>query len=164
MFLTNVVRSPRHGAIAGDNPWAASTLEWATTSPPPSYNFLYLPTVRGRDALWEQAVISPVITGIRTDIRQVLNTSILEAAPDHRYEMAGDSIYPLVLAIVVGGTFSAGIFTPWAFPVGALLTFLAFIPWFWSGTEEAKQKSDKADKPREPLDLASSLAPAESTR
>ena len=29
------VRSLRRGALAGDNPWDAATLEWATTSPPP---------------------------------------------------------------------------------------------------------------------------------
>ena len=33
--LANVMRSLRAGAIAGDNPWNAWTLEWATTSPPP---------------------------------------------------------------------------------------------------------------------------------
>jgi cytochrome c oxidase subunit 1 len=27
------------GAPAGDNPWDATTLEWQTTSPPPSGNF-----------------------------------------------------------------------------------------------------------------------------
>ncbi|HET7348315.1 MAG TPA: cytochrome c oxidase subunit I, partial [Acidobacteriaceae bacterium] len=43
IMLWNVYRSARHGTIAGSNPWNAGTLEWATTSPPPSYNFLYLP-------------------------------------------------------------------------------------------------------------------------
>ena len=31
--------------IAGDDPWDAWTLEWATTSPPPEYNFETLPVV-----------------------------------------------------------------------------------------------------------------------
>jgi cytochrome c oxidase subunit 1 len=31
---------------AGDNPWDGHTLEWATTSPPPEYNFDWLPPVR----------------------------------------------------------------------------------------------------------------------
>jgi heme/copper-type cytochrome/quinol oxidase subunit 1 len=33
------LRSRRAGAPAGDNPWNAWTLEWATTSPPPPTNF-----------------------------------------------------------------------------------------------------------------------------
>ena len=153
MFSINVLWSRKRGAIAGDNPWGAATLEWATASPPPSYNFLYLPTVRGRDALWDQPHISPVVIGVRSDIRQVLNTTTLEAAPDHLYEMAGDSIYPLLLALPVCGTIVTGIFTPWAYPFGALLTFFAFLPWFWSGTEEAKQHADKKYKRSEKLEL-----------
>src|SRR3954452_15837440 len=74
MFLINAVTSLRSGLIAGDNPWGASTLEWATTSPPPRYNFIYLPTVRGSDPLWEQKVISPVVTGLSTEKREVLST------------------------------------------------------------------------------------------
>jgi cytochrome c oxidase subunit I len=33
------------GAIAGDNPWGASGLEWKTTSPPPKENFAETPIV-----------------------------------------------------------------------------------------------------------------------
>src|SRR5437773_1594254 len=35
LFLINVIRSWNGGEIAGDDPWLANTLEWATTSPPP---------------------------------------------------------------------------------------------------------------------------------
>ena len=34
------------------DPWDGRTLEWATTSPPPSYNFAVLPEVSGLDAYW----------------------------------------------------------------------------------------------------------------
>jgi len=39
IFAWNFMRSLKLGEIAGDNPWNGSTFEWATTSPPPSYNF-----------------------------------------------------------------------------------------------------------------------------
>jgi cytochrome c oxidase subunit 1 len=52
-FLWNVVRSGRHGVPAGDDPWDAWTLEWATTSPPPEYNFEKLPVVRSSRPLWD---------------------------------------------------------------------------------------------------------------
>ena len=119
--------------------------------------------MRGRDPLWEQPETAPVIIGVRNDIRQVLNTTMLEAAPDHLYEMAGDSIYPLLLAIPVSGTIIVGIFTPWAYPFGAAAILLAFLPWFWSGTEEAKQKRDKAYKPREELIIPTPIPAAETT-
>ena len=53
VFLANLVRSYRHGAIAGSDPWDAWTLEWSTTSPPPEYNFAVLPTVKSRRPLWD---------------------------------------------------------------------------------------------------------------
>ncbi|MGB6110999.1 MAG: hypothetical protein WBG35_07730, partial [Acidobacteriaceae bacterium] len=41
------------GELAGNDPWDAWTLEWATTSPPPSYNFAEDPMVRSRRPLWD---------------------------------------------------------------------------------------------------------------
>lgn len=54
-FLWNLWISLRRGAAAGDNPWEAWTLEWATTSPPPVQNFDRLPPVRSRRPLWDVA-------------------------------------------------------------------------------------------------------------
>ena len=41
----------QHQDKTGD-PWRGRTLEWATASPPPLYNFAILPTVDQRDPLW----------------------------------------------------------------------------------------------------------------
>ncbi len=46
LFLINVIWSNRNGVIAGDDPWEGNSLEWATTSPPPPYNFDRLALVR----------------------------------------------------------------------------------------------------------------------
>ena len=46
VFLANVVVSLRSRIPAGEDPWEAQTLEWATSSPPPRYNFDALPPVR----------------------------------------------------------------------------------------------------------------------
>jgi cytochrome c oxidase subunit 1 len=52
-LVINLLRSAHKGKIAGDDPWDAWTLEWATTSPPPEYNFETLPEVRSRRPLWD---------------------------------------------------------------------------------------------------------------
>jgi cytochrome c oxidase subunit 1 len=53
IFVYNVVVSLWNGKPAGNDPWDAWTLEWATTSPPPSYNFEEIPTVHSRRPLWD---------------------------------------------------------------------------------------------------------------
>src|SRR5438132_2561010 len=52
-FLVNVAVSLRGGRLAGDDPWEANTLEWATSSPPPPYNFDHLPEIRSERPLFD---------------------------------------------------------------------------------------------------------------
>ena len=54
LFSFNMVRSYLKGAEAGPDPWDAWTLEWATSSPPPPYNFAVEPVVASRRPLWDQ--------------------------------------------------------------------------------------------------------------
>jgi cytochrome c oxidase subunit 1 len=153
VFIINVFISRRRGALAGNNPWNAGTLEWATSSPPPSYNFFRLPTVAGRDTLWIQPVDQPVIVGLRSDVRQVLVTKMLDAELDHIEEFPKPSIWPLLTALAATGLFIASIFTPWAVVWGSIPVAVALIGWFWP-TE--KQKDE-----RPPQEVKAKLAKEE---
>jgi cytochrome c oxidase subunit 1 len=53
IFIVNVIVSLRRGERAGDDPWDAWTLEWATSSPPPPYNFEVVPVTTSRRPLWD---------------------------------------------------------------------------------------------------------------
>ena len=52
-LLWNVFVSLRSGEVAGDDPWEGNTLEWATTSPPPPYNFDRLPEIRSERPVFD---------------------------------------------------------------------------------------------------------------
>ncbi|MCO5219603.1 MAG: cytochrome c oxidase subunit I [Thermomicrobiales bacterium] len=54
LLLFNIGHSLKAGKRVGANPWDAPTLEWATTSPPPVYNFAEQPIVASRDPLWAE--------------------------------------------------------------------------------------------------------------
>jgi cytochrome c oxidase subunit I+III len=138
LFLVNLVWSLREGAPAGDDPWEAPTLEWATSSPPPPYNFHLIPTVQSRSPLWRGPADVPVVTGLRTDMREVLVTTMLDAEPDSRMRMPEPTIWPLLAAIATGVTFIALIFTPWGLPLGAVLITGAFVGWGWPTARETK--------------------------
>ena len=57
LTLINFFWSRRHGEVAGPNPWNADSLEWATSSPPPEYNFAAIPVVASRHPLWDQQLL-----------------------------------------------------------------------------------------------------------
>ncbi|MEA2761640.1 MAG: cytochrome c oxidase subunit [Gemmatimonadaceae bacterium] len=132
VFLGNVWVSLRTGVPAGDNPWEASTLEWATSSPPPAYNHLFIPVVQGRDPLWDASGGElAVVTGLRTDRHEGLLTSVMDAEPEHRFEFKGPTILPLLLAVFGGGSIVVAIFTPWGVTVGSVLSLVILACWFW---------------------------------
>jgi cytochrome c oxidase subunit 1 len=153
IFLSNVAWARRRGLAAGDNPWSADTLEWATASPPPSYSFAYPPTVAGRYALWTMRDDTRVVKGLSTECREVLVTTLMDAEPDHRYELPGPSIWPFLLSLAVGETFIVGIFTPWGFPVGAVLSILTLFGWFWSNPKSEGSKAQASPQEKAGLSL-----------
>jgi cytochrome c oxidase subunit 1/cytochrome c oxidase subunit I+III len=52
LLIWDVINSLRVGALAEDNPWDAWTLEWATSSPPPTTNFGALPPITSARPLY----------------------------------------------------------------------------------------------------------------
>jgi cytochrome c oxidase subunit I+III len=131
VFVANVIISLRGGAHAGDDPWGGPTLEWATASPPPRWNFQHIPIVDGRSPLWIAGAEMAVATGLRSDRREILVTTALDAIPDNRHDHPSESIWPLLMALAIAVTFISAIFTPWGYVYGFTLTMLCFAGWAW---------------------------------
>jgi len=55
-FLVQIIVSIRDREALRDvtgDPWGGRTLEWATSSPPPAYNFAFTPVIHQIDAWWD---------------------------------------------------------------------------------------------------------------
>lgn len=50
----SIINRKKNMDTSGGDPWNARSLEWATHSPPPIYNFAIIPTVDQLDPLWAQ--------------------------------------------------------------------------------------------------------------
>ena len=139
LFLINVWKSYRKGPLAGDNPWDAPSLEWATTSPPPPYNFVVIPTVASRHPLWEDRLQQHEGEGSHVDAglvldhgREAIGTSSLDATPDIILRMPRDSYAPVILALTATTIFIGLAFHLWWLAaLGALATGVDIIGWLW---------------------------------
>jgi cytochrome c oxidase subunit 1 len=137
VFFIDAIRSARRGASAGENPWDAPTLEWAIPSPPPCYNFVRIPVVGGSNPLWEQPDVLAVATGLRTDRRELVVTTVTGAEPEAREASPRNSIWPFWTAIATSVMLIWSIFTPWAVVWGSIPVLVTLIGWFWpKGTPE----------------------------
>jgi cytochrome c oxidase subunit I+III len=137
LFFIDAIRSARHGAPAGDNPWDAGTLEWATASPPPCYNFLRIPVVTGADPLWDEREALLVAGGLCVARREIVITTVAEASPEAREASPRNSIWPFVTSLATTLMLISSIFSPWAVVWGSIPVAVALIGWFWpKGTPE----------------------------
>jgi len=143
IFIANFFWHLKRGEIAGNNPWGASTLEWATTSPPPVYNFAELPTVNGRDALWDALPNQPIVEGLEEDCRQVLMTKVMDADPDCRHEFPGPSPVPILAAIATSIFFISTIFTAKLFFPTIILVGITLLIWYWPKRQPSLRRKER---------------------
>ena len=107
------------------DPWNGRSLEWATASPPPAFNFAVLPNVHGEEAYW----------GMKQRAR---NQNWLGEAPIYEdIEIPRNSPTGVICAFfatVMGFALIWHIW--WAAGLGALGAFVTFVIFAWRDTAE----------------------------
>ncbi|UIO41791.1 cytochrome c oxidase subunit I [Brevibacillus brevis] len=91
LFVINVVVAAKSSKRAPADPWDGRSLEWAIPSPPPEYNFVQTPLVRGLDALWVEKMAG--------------NKGLTPAEPIGDIHMPSPSFLPFLMSL---GLFVAG--------------------------------------------------------
>jgi cytochrome c oxidase subunit I len=130
LVAVNVVRTYLAGEPAGDDPWGAPTLEWATSSPPPPYNFESIPIVRSQVPLWDDRSHATNVTLPNGHL--TAETSLLEGDPERVLHMPAESLVPLWLAAALALVFVGLILEEWWVSIVAgALAALALGAWHW---------------------------------
>jgi cytochrome o ubiquinol oxidase subunit 1 len=107
------------------DPWDGRSLEWATPSPPPAFNFAFLPNVQGEDAYW----------GIKQRARQQLRMSETpEYDPIEMPRNTPTGVVCAFFATVMGFALIWHIW--WMVALGALGAFATFVVFAWRDEAE----------------------------
>jgi cytochrome c oxidase subunit I+III len=132
LFVLNVINSLRKVRKAPDNPWGAGTLEWATASPPQPYNFATLPVVKSRYPVWDTpAKEDSYALKENLDRRETLGSTALDAEPEMRVWLAGDSIIPFIAALILIAHFTAQSFSLTGVIILTAVFLIVLAAWFW---------------------------------
>ncbi|GES41384.1 cytochrome ubiquinol oxidase subunit I [Rhizobium dioscoreae] len=117
--------------ITGD-PWDGRSLEWATPSPPPFFNFAVMPNVEGEEAYW----------GIKL---RAVESQQLSPEPDYKpIEMPVNSpvgIYTAFFATIFG--FAMIWYIWWLAIVALVAAFIGFVVFAWRDVHEFEVSADE---------------------
>jgi cytochrome c oxidase subunit 1/cytochrome c oxidase subunit I+III len=140
LIVVNLAVSLRRGAVAGDNPFEGDTLEWATTSPPPPYNYAVIPTVSSPYPMWDKD--DRELDNRRLERGEGLlelghetpATSAQDAILDEILKMPSHSIWPPVSALTLAGVFAMLLLHHYWIALGfAVAGGLTLIGWHYKG-------------------------------
>ncbi len=117
LIVLSVLWAFRNGKEAGNDPWGARTLEWATTSPPPHYNFDEQPVAFDRDAFW--AMKYP------DSEHGEAGTSKRPAFEENGFHLPGQSWYPFVMTVAMFIGSYALMYKNWVLGIFMFLVIMA---------------------------------------
>jgi cytochrome c oxidase subunit I len=144
MVFVNLGISRWRGAKVGNDPWGGDTLEWATTSPPPNYNYAVIPKVSSAYPMWDPED--------REEDRRKLDrgelvlarghetpaSTALDAQWDETLDMPSNSWWPLLFGAGTLGVFAMLVSVHYV-AAGAFgfATALTLLGWHWKDPQNA---------------------------
>ena len=136
--VTQLVVSIRHREQLKDttgDPWDGRTLEWITTSPPPSFNFAALPDVTGEEVYWSMK-------------QTAIKRSRISDLPDYQpIEMPRNSPTGFVTAFFATATGFAMIWHIWWLViVGLVGAFATFVVFAWRDVNEYEIPAEEVSR------------------
>jgi heme/copper-type cytochrome/quinol oxidase subunit 1 len=107
LIFANLVYSRFAGPPAGPDPFYGGTLEWATTSPPPEYNFPVIPTVTSPYPNWDRADRRDDVARLERGVlvleegHETPASTVRDGYLDEVLDMPSESPWPITLAVCV---------------------------------------------------------------
>jgi cytochrome c oxidase subunit I+III len=143
LLFANLAWSYFKGPLAGPNPFGGATLEWLTPSPPPSYNFAVIPTVRTAYPAWDAADREE--DGRKLERGELVlpkgheapATTVRDGVLDEIVEFPAESPWPVCIALSVVMVFVM-ILTTHYVPAGIFVVIagLFVVAWHWHEPQE----------------------------
>jgi cytochrome c oxidase subunit I+III len=140
MVVGNLAVSLFRGERVGDNPFEAPTLEWATSSPPPAYNFPVIPKVSTPYAVWDEEDRREDARNLERGSRvlerghETPASTAVDADWDEVLTMPSESAWPPTLALALAGVFAFLLLKLWIVAGVFLLACLGVLA-AWHGKE-----------------------------
>jgi cytochrome c oxidase subunit 1/cytochrome c oxidase subunit I+III len=140
----NLLWSRLRGAPSGPDPFRGGTLEWATPSPPPHYNFAVIPQVSSPYPNWDvedrkrdrQRLVSG--EGLLEEGHETLVSSVKDGELDAVLDQPAESALPIVIALGVTVFFALVLTSHYYGALAfAALVVLATGAWHWQEPESA---------------------------
>jgi cytochrome c oxidase subunit I+III len=139
MLIVDIALHFRFGRPAPHNPWRADTLEWATSTPPGSYNFASIPEVSSRHPLWQNPDLPATIAAgehhlasIEHGRRETLGTDPINGKIRDITHVPSNSWIPLQTAIPIAVVCLCLLNKMyWGALVAAIVAFVMLFRWSW---------------------------------
>jgi cytochrome c oxidase subunit 1/cytochrome c oxidase subunit I+III len=112
LIAANVAWSMVGGAPSGRDPFHGGTLEWATSSPPPHYNFAVIPTVTSPYPNWDDEDRANDLRRLEQgelvldSSHETPTTTVNDAALTSVAEMPAESPWPVTIAVATTVAFA----------------------------------------------------------